>query len=1114
MKDLYREIFAKAEACRREGKKGDSIDEKEFVWQRNELSFCVNNITDEVEKFIKDSPNNKSIICAFAHALSKYSLRYGMSDKFQTLKENDDVIEVFIEHGKSLVEKSKNITLLDGDFTENTDQYDMLDRLREFCFVFCLASIDVFAPTFSVETVINRAIVFDALKDAKSLKEACDRIKSFHATYPIKNVDILWECGTLNYKVREYKTAIDFFKSYADTYIKKNAITQRAQDREGNLLDACYKIAYCYEFTNEISIALYMFARIFEVNDSDAYAAFSIEKIDQIKKWLPTDKATVEMLEWIDSVTELCMVPTDISEKNNTELLHGIAHLLNELTIFYAINPNAPKSLLENKPVHLLRIANRLMYAAACRKDVFFTCFGTNHSENEEFNEAINIFKFILDQNIFDEKNRVHLKMEVIFYLAHAYLYCGKYAEAEEYLTKFAQYCKLLNDKEGFAHLTIYNVYLLLCRAESHFTLDVSEIRTALLKLEKNVPSFYTTPKIQDEAHRLKNFLETIIALKELFDGKCPNQLALKGAIDGLDRCADDEFLLHSLKCEQYNTGGHNFVRVDNGKCSNDVMYIVGNNINLDENLFQKCEKQSTRTCSLGDSMGQSTPIIVLITDDEKEIEWAISVTNSKNVCWYVPQDISLKFRRKKSDGKENFVIIDDPKRENIINYAYAHFAYHAVNRRFYRPRIFLGLAPTKMTQLYKFKVRKTNGLHQIIVLRRPTPAVSFKNRLLTTSKTHREIQSTNKVPIHNIYVFSALNNQAHKVLRSSDILATFFIPDNNHWHYTLKRDLITPKMDINYLGDKSTCDDKGLHTLYTDTAISKDPYHPGEEQVQRFLNDEIHRDDECILCEREHPTNCAHKLFQVTTSTQIKQFITHLFESITLFNTSSNLINSLLVIKLDHFTYFLVLLKVPIDTNSANIASRKIVSEYSSVANDPTKSTPENKGDITPTLENVASSSSQSMARPIKIAISFADEYRKNFVEKLVNKLIAEYGSKAVFYDESAEYKSSIIRPELSQKLQTIYRDEADLRVVFQCQEYVDKQNKWCGIEWQAISPSLRSQNTDEYDRVMIFSFDGITTDDVDLQRDAVQKINVTETDITDKVYQWIKQRVTQRSK
>jgi hypothetical protein len=940
MDQFYQKIFKKAESYRREGKDGTVIDSTEFTRQKDGLIECITEITNECEKsFLNTQRANRNYEeYSFACALTQYITKYSIIKK----NENDlekNVINSYLEHGNNFLKQAKDSKLNDGNLIENTEQYDNIDSMREYCFVFCLASIDVYAPTASIETIINKAVIFDALKDGESLKQACADINNYYEISPTNSPDLLWECGTLNYKICEYKKAISYFYLYIKEYAKINNITTSEQDTKGDILDACYRIAYCYEFTDDISVGLYLFAKIFFLNDKSAFTKFSICELKEIKKWLPTSDTITEEINKINSIVKLCRVPPEKENKNNTELIHGVSHLINELVIFYPKVQSAPKSLLSHKPKYLLRIANRLMYAAACRKSIFFTCLGTNHSENNEFDDAKRIFKFILDQNIFDEKKEVHLRMEVEFYLAHAYLFSDNHTQAEKSLDKFSKYCDLLNDKEGLAHLAIYKVYLLLNRANDHFSINTFELKSALSQLDRNKPSYYTTKKIQEEWERLRKFLIAFIALREMFERNTSKTNILDVTVKRFLQCANDEYLLKKLKCREYRKGDYEFFRIDNGKCSDDIIYYIGDRSNLTECQYIEMLDSGGRTCQLGEpnkTNDNTPPIVVLSTSDKDKIQWAVNALRGRDVCYYLTSDVANENYNSINGITKGIVTIDGTDLKKLINYAYLQLVYTAITRSLFEPRAFLGLAPTKITQLYKFNVRKTKGLHDSPNTTHIYPLNEVHERFIAISSEQKKCYSEKQKKNDQTKIFEALV----KVMRENSEalkynIGAVYIPQkpNNNWYYTLKEQLLVSGFPDVYMEDKIT-DDNDLHLEFCNKELSKIPYQTEKDDLRMFLNKRLKRRNTLELhnCAWMAKTNCAHKVFQPIVhhkEDKVHKFVVKLLKTITLFDTNEKIINSILAVKLSNNTFFIVLFSEQINEEVLTSTSKRIVGTF-----------------------------------------------------------------------------------------------------------------------------------------------------------------------------------------
>jgi hypothetical protein len=70
------------------------------------------------------------------------------------------------------------------------------------------------------------------------------------------------------------------------------------------------------------------------------------------------------------------------------------------------------------------------------------------------------------------------------------------------------------------------------------------------------------------------------------------------------------------------------------------------------------------------------------------------------------------------------------------------------------------------------------------------------------------------------------------------------------------------------------------------------------------------------------------------------------------------------------------------------------------------------------------------------------------------------------VFYD--FDYQPHLARPNIDVLLQTVYRKQSDLVVVFTCEEYAKKE--WCGLEWRAVRDMIKSKQDDQ---IMLVRFD-----------------------------------------
>ena len=92
------------------------------------------------------------------------------------------------------------------------------------------------------------------------------------------------------------------------------------------------------------------------------------------------------------------------------------------------------------------------------------------------------------------------------------------------------------------------------------------------------------------------------------------------------------------------------------------------------------------------------------------------------------------------------------------------------------------------------------------------------------------------------------------------------------------------------------------------------------------------------------------------------------------------------------------------------------------------------------------------------KVAMSFPGE-RRQYVAATVDALRPHLPPDSIFYDY--DYQAQLAKPNLDVLLQDIYRNKADLIVIFLSAEYAEKQ--WCGLEWRAIRDLIKHKKDDQ---------------------------------------------------
>ncbi len=131
------------------------------------------------------------------------------------------------------------------------------------------------------------------------------------------------------------------------------------------------------------------------------------------------------------------------------------------------------------------------------------------------------------------------------------------------------------------------------------------------------------------------------------------------------------------------------------------------------------------------------------------------------------------------------------------------------------------------------------------------------------------------------------------------------------------------------------------------------------------------------------------------------------------------------------------------------------------------------------------------------KVAFSFPGEARP-FVEKVLAELVKRISPDDIFYDNY--YKAFLARPNLDVYLSKIYRENAQLIVVFLSGDYQRK--KWPGLEFRTIREIIFEKGTSQSD---VYRLDDAPVDGV-LQTDGyIDARQHTPTEIAGFIYQRI---------
>jgi tetratricopeptide (TPR) repeat protein len=101
---------------------------------------------------------------------------------------------------------------------------------------------------------------------------------------------------------------------------------------------------------------------------------------------------------------------------------------------------------------------------------------------------------------------------------------------------------------------------------------------------------------------------------------------------------------------------------------------------------------------------------------------------------------------------------------------------------------------------------------------------------------------------------------------------------------------------------------------------------------------------------------------------------------------------------------------------------------------------------------------------RRFDVALSFPGEQRQ-FVEQVAAHLASTFGERRVLYDQY--HDAELARLDLDVYLPHLYREQAELILVFLCAEYAQKH--WCRLEWRHVRQLI---STADAGRIMLVSF------------------------------------------
>lgn len=292
---------------------------------------------------------------------------------------------------------------------------------------------------------------------------------------------------------------------------KRNSINLKKELPDPTQIESTdYKIWYYLGFLfhkiNDFDNAIYCFDKCLELNKDFIHAL--------IKKGYSLEGTEPHRLdEAIECFKYILTIDSEEVRGELGEIYHGLGHYLTE----------------SNKPKEGIEYMKRAMI-----EDVgYITCFGTCHSEQKKYSQALEIFndaltleglKRIYTNSLTDyEIQQRHqiiqenkdLRNEIIFYRGEAYCGLGNFVKAIEDFQHFTSYCRRTNNKDGLAHAQLYIAKSFL-KQSNILLLEPRDIKEHLETLKDSPFSLYANRYIHEDWKKTVKILEGLLKLKLL----------------------------------------------------------------------------------------------------------------------------------------------------------------------------------------------------------------------------------------------------------------------------------------------------------------------------------------------------------------------------------------------------------------------------------------------------------------------------------------------------------------------------------------------------------------------------------------------------------------------
>lgn len=596
---------------------------------------------------------------------------------------------------KNILEKA-NISLAYclTDTVDATEMSNELEKMQQKLLHYCLESVNELPN--GLYKYINEGIILDFLHDDEHLWITLDRLYHVFTGNGIDDTKVLWECGNLCYKLNRYSEVIEYLKCYINR-IKDNDVWRNNIHLNNDIARACVKIGYCYEFENDFFKALYIYDKIKN--------SHNIEEVD------------VSFVKSIESYLEIAIDYADLEDDIKKDIDHGFGHFYNELVLF---SKDKEISKINDKMKAIfLQSGNRIMYDISCERSNYLSCLGTNHSEYSEFNEAIDILNFAIENGAFNwpgtQIPNDHLINRVEFYKGHAYMYCGMFKEAQECFDKIKIYCIKHKDNDGYAHLAIYQAFLVLLE-NGLSEVNGQQIVEHLEELKRYKPSLYSNIQMIDEREMLIHLLNALIFVNILMfkdePGDFINAYYERGYVGDIIRDLAIE-LVETLKSMEKIVGR---------KLFDNIPYCQ----ETKESLYKLVNYYGKNLLCVGNCPGNVDGFKVI-----SETDFFNFLGNYPLLLNTEPQVSVVKKLKNKLTDHHTVIVSNNYmdfamnnlsnvscifcETKDMLNYGCIVATYGLICKELLAQRPFLGMSPTKITQIYVYRPRQYKGLFKTI---------------------------------------------------------------------------------------------------------------------------------------------------------------------------------------------------------------------------------------------------------------------------------------------------------------------------------------------------------------------------------------------------------------